>query len=118
MCCGCGDLWKDLCVADDLGEYCSADCQALRAKRSGTNVPKSIGCGFCGDGFVTRKWKSVKYCSLIARWVLTGLLLGSALGLSGRRLGLQRFGSAVSVVAIWCSQFLTRVSINTMTIAR
>ena len=63
MCCGCGDLWKDLCIADDLGDYCSADCQALRAKRSGTNVPKSIGCGFCGEGFVTRKWKSVKYCS-------------------------------------------------------
>jgi Restriction endonuclease len=63
MCYGCGTLGIDCIVFDDLGQYCSLDCQALRAKRGGTNVPKTLVCPVCSTKFLTRKWRSVKYCS-------------------------------------------------------
>ncbi len=64
MCCGCGSLWAEIVIRDNLGSYCGEACQALRAKRSGTNVPKTLACAFCAGEFTTRKWRVVKYCSL------------------------------------------------------
>lgn len=50
-------------MSDDLGDYCNVQCQAIRAKRTSTNVPKTIRCALCSTEFVTRKWRAVRYCS-------------------------------------------------------